>query len=128
MPILIFLFQLCISWIKLEERKLHTPQLGWLGRSEAWQNSTLDSISSRTCRNEELGGTLAADALVTTVTVYPLLASTVPSHAWCDRNTLCPPKKWQVRLKSGSGSKGIKKNFVTRLRIAHSAEIQSWKT
>lgn len=37
-------------------------------------------------------------------------------------------KKWQMRLKSGTGSKGIKKNLMTRVRIADGVEIWSWKT
>ena len=45
----------------------------------------------------------------------------------CDRNTLCH-KEWQVGLKSGSGSRGTKRNFVTGARIAKSVEIWGWQT
>ena len=45
----------------------------------------------------------------------------------CTRNILSR-QEWQVGLKSGSGSKGTKKNFMTRARIAHSVEIWSRPT
>lgn len=88
------------SWNKLGERLFCTPWAGWLGRAEPRQDTALNHISSRTCKTgAEWGGTLAGEALGTTVTVYPLLAGTLPSCVWC----------------------------VPEMRMASGAEIKKWE-
>lgn len=105
------------------------PSNGWIGRSETLQDSTLNYISSRTCSpgaksRAEFWQQIVSDNCDSVSSPSWGIAS---SCMMCTRNILSR-QEWQVGLKSGSGSKGPKKNFMTRARIAHSVEIWSQPT